>query len=101
MRPLLSMMALINTRNRDLNGVVFIETPAMLPPNPADRLGRLRALGQDALVMAQHRQQALTTENWIIRGQTGLLRRRADGSIARALDLAIFDGAEVRALRLP
>jgi len=91
----------INTRNRDLNGVVFIETPAMLPPNPADRLGRLRALGQDALVMAQHRQQALTTENWIIRGQTGLLRRRADGSIVRALDLAIFDGAEVRALRLP
>lgn len=89
----------INTRNRDLNGVVFLETPAMLPPSPAGRLGRLRALGRDALVMAQHWQQALTTENWIIKGQTGLLRRRADGSIARALDLATFDGAEVRALQ--
>jgi outer membrane PBP1 activator LpoA protein len=89
----------INTRNRDLNGVVFLETPAMLPPSPAGRLGRLEALGRDALVMAQHWQQALTTENWIIKGQTGLLRRRADGSIARALDLATFDGAEVRALQ--
>ena len=89
----------INTRNRDLNGVVFLETPAMLPPSSAGRLGRLRALGRDALVMAQHWQQALTTENWIIKGQTGLLRRRADGSIARALDLATFDGAEVRALQ--
>ena len=88
-----------NTRNRDLNGVVFLETPAMLPPSPAGRLGRLVALGRDALVMAQHWQQAVTTENWIIKGQTGLLRRRADGSIARALDLATFDGAEVRALQ--
>ena len=89
----------INTRNRDLNGVVFLETPAMLPPSSAGRLGRLVALGQDALVMAQHWQQALTTENWIIKGHTGLLRRRADGSIARALNLATFDGAEVRALQ--
>lgn len=91
----------INTRNRDLNGVIFLETPAMLPPSPAGRLGRLRALGRDALVMAQHWQQALTTENWIIKGQTGLLRRRADGSIARALDLATFDDAAVHALQLP
>jgi outer membrane PBP1 activator LpoA protein len=89
----------INTRNRDLNGVIFLETPAMLPPSPAGRLGRLVALGRDAMVMAQHWQQALTTENWIIKGQTGLLRRRADGSIARALNLATFDGAEVRALQ--
>ena len=89
----------INTRNRDLNGVVFVETPAMLPPSSAGRLGRLRALGRDALVMAQHWQQALKTEDWIIKGQTGLLRRRADGSIARALDLATFDGAKVRALQ--
>jgi outer membrane PBP1 activator LpoA protein len=89
----------INTRNRDLNGVVFLETPAMLTPSPAGRLGRLRALGRDALVMAQHWQQALTTEDWIIKGQTGLLRRRADGSVARALDLATFDGAEVRPLQ--
>jgi outer membrane PBP1 activator LpoA protein len=89
----------INTRNRDLNGVLFLETPAMLPPSPAGRLGRLVALGRDALVMAQHWQQAITTENWIIKGQTGLLRRRTDGSIARALDLATFDGAEVRALQ--
>ena len=32
-----------DTRNRDLNGVVFVETPAMLPPEMTDRLSRLES----------------------------------------------------------
>ena len=87
---------LIDTRNRDLNGVLFVETPAMLPPNTTDRLSRLRALGKDALTLAQHWRQASTTDSWIIRGETGLLRRKTDGSIERALNLATFDGPRVR-----
>ena len=87
---------LIDTRNRDLNGVLFVETPAMLPPNTTDRLSRLRALGKDALTLAQHWRQASTTDSWIIRGETGLLRRKTNGSIERALNLATFDGPQVR-----
>ena len=87
---------LVDTRNRDLNGVRFVETPAMLPPQNSDRLGRLRALGSDALTLAQRWQQLHQTEQWVIRGQTGLLRRRENGSIERALELSTFDGAEVK-----
>ena len=87
-------------RNRDLNGVLFLEAPAMLPPGNSDRLGRLRALGIDALTLAQHWEQIETTEQWVLRGETGFLRRRPDGSIERALELATFDGAEVQPLRL-
>ena len=87
-------------RNRDLNGVLFLEAPAMLPPGNSDRLGRLRALGRDALTLAQHWEQIETTEQWVLRGETGFLRRRPDGSIERALELATFDGAEVQPLRL-
>ena len=90
-----------DTRNRDLNGVVFVETPAMLPPEMTDRLSRLRALGRDALTLAQHWQQTTETQQWVVRGQTGLLRRKKDGSVERALELATFDGAQVRREALP
>ena len=83
-------------RNRDLNGVLFAESPGMLPPNRPDRLTRLRALGSDAMLLSQHWHQALATDNWIIRGQTGLLRRHSNGNVERASDLATFDGAKVR-----
>ncbi len=85
-----------DTRNRDLNGVVFVETPAMLPPEMTDRLSRLRALGRDALTLAQHWQQTTETAQWVVRGQTGLLRRKQDGSVERELELATFDGARIR-----
>ena len=48
----------------------------MLPEN-SDRLG-LRALGIDALTLAQHWEQIETTEQWVLRGETGFLRRRPD-----------------------
>ena len=90
-----------NTRNRDLNGVVFVEAPAMLPPEMTDRLSRLRALGRDALTLAQHWQQTTETAQWVVRGQTGLLRRKQDGSVERELELATFDGARIRPAVLP
>ena len=85
-----------DTRNRDLNGVMFVETPAMLPPHTGSRLTRLRALGQDAITLALHWEQAAATDYWIIRGETGLLRRRQNGSVERALKLATFDGSQIR-----
>jgi outer membrane PBP1 activator LpoA protein len=85
-----------DTRNRDLNGVMFVETPAMLPPNTGSRLTRLRALGQDAITLALHWEQAAATDDWIIQGETGLLRRRQNGSVERALKLATFDGSKIR-----
>ena len=90
-----------DTRNRDLSGVVFVETPAMLPPEMTDRLSRLRALGRDALTLAQHWQQTTETAQWVVRGQTGLLRRKQDGSVERELELATFDGARIRPAALP
>ena len=90
-----------NTRNRDLNGVVFVEAPAMLPPEMTDRLSRLRALGRDALTLAQHWQQTTETAQWVVRGQTGLLRRKQDGSVERELGLATFEGARIRPAALP
>ena len=90
-----------NARNSDLNGVLFVEVPAMLPPRISDRLSRLRALGQDALSLAQHWNQATITDDWIIRGHTGTLRRKQNGLIERASELATFDDAEVRYGALP
>jgi outer membrane PBP1 activator LpoA protein len=90
-----------DTRNRDLNGVVFVEAPAMLPPEMTDRLSRLRALGRDAMTLAQHWQQTTETGQWVVRGQTGLLRRKQDGSVERELELATFDGARIRLAALP
>ena len=85
-----------DTRNRDLNGVMFVETPAMLPPNTGSRLTRLKALGQDAITLALHWEQAAATDYWIIQGETGVLRRKKNGSVERALELATFDGSQIR-----
>ncbi len=90
-----------DSRNGDLNGVLFVEVPAMLPPQVSDRLSRLRALGRDALSLAQHWHQSTITDGWIIRGETGLLRRKENGLIERASELAIFDGAQPRYDALP
>ena len=90
-----------DSRNGDLNGVLFVEIPAMLPPHVSDRLSRLRALGRDALALAQHWHQATVTDDWIIRGDTGILRRKHNGLIERASELATFDGAEPRYSALP
>jgi len=90
-----------DTRNADLNGVLFAEVPAMLPPHVANRLSRLRALGRDALSLAEHWHQAAATDAWIIRGDTGTLRRKRNGLIERASELAVFDGAQTRYETLP
>ena len=70
---------LIDTRNCILTAFSLSRHLA-LPPNTTDRLSRLRALGKDALTLAQHWRQASTTDSWIIRGETGL-RRKTNGSI--------------------
>ena len=81
-------------RNRDLNGVLFLEAPAMLPQEIATAWAP-EGIRQRRPTLAQHWEQIETTEQWVLRGKTGFLRRRPDGSIERALELATFDGAEV------
>lgn len=89
-----------SARNRDLNGVHFVDIPAMLARSP-DRYTRLRALGADAVAMLPHRAQAEATDAIVLRGATGLLRRRGNGEIERRLISATFAGDEVRVDRLP
>ena len=90
-----------DTRNRDLNEVIFAEIPAMLPPYSPDRLSRLRALGSDAVTLAQHWRQSAMTEQGFIRGKTGVLRRKENGAIERALEMATFDGGVLRRYQIP
>lgn len=91
----------LDTRNRDLNGVYFVETPLMLDGRFRDRLTRFEALGRDAMLMTRHWQQAADTEQPIVRGDSGILQRGPDGSITRTLKLAIFDGEIPLAVELP
>lgn len=86
--------------NRDLNGVHFVDIPAMFAQTP-DRYTRLRALGADAVAMLPHRAQAEDTRAIVLRGATGLLRRRENGEIERRLISATFAGDEVQLDRLP
>ena len=52
--------------------------------------------GGGCLELALHWEQAAATDDWIIQGETGLLRRRQNGSVERALKLATFDGPKIR-----
>lgn len=91
----------LDTRNRDLNGVHFVEAPLMLNEHYRDRLTRFEALGRDAMLMTRHWQQAAETELPFVRGDSGILQRGPDGSVSRTLKLAIFDGQAPRPVEVP
>ncbi len=82
----------VDSQNRDLNGVTFVDIPAMLASSPEQRFARLEALGQDAVAMIEHWQQALDTSTPLLAGKTGLLLREPSGDVRRILETATFDG---------
>ncbi len=82
--------------NRDLSGVQFVEIPAILAARRSHPLSGLRALGQDAIMVAHNWQQLRMTQSSALRGQTGILTWNPDGYIERSLDLAVFDGRSIK-----
>lgn len=88
-------------QNRDLNDVIFVETPAIINSPDTDRFTRLKALGHDAVLLLDHWQQALKTQTPFAWGDTGLLSRLPNGEVTRELIPVEFAGDKVRRLRLP
>ena len=88
-------------QNRDLNDVIFVETPAIINSSETDRFTRLKALGHDAVLLLDHWQQALHTQTPFAWGDTGLLSRLPNGEVTRELIPVEFAGDKVRRLRLP
>lgn len=84
-----------DSQNRDLNGVTFVDIPAVLESQSGQSLARLEALGQDAVTLIEHWQQALDTTTPLLIGKTGLLLRQPSGDVRRILKVAIFDGGVV------
>ncbi len=82
--------------NRDLSGVQFVEIPAILAARRSQPLSGLKALGQDAIMVAHNWQQLRMTQSSALRGQTGILTWNADGYIERSLDLAVFDKRSIK-----
>jgi len=88
-------------QNRDLNGVIFVEIPAVLNAVSTDRFTQLKALGHDAITALDHRQQALISHLPFAQGATGLLTRMPNGDVERELIPVEFAGDKVRQYRLP
>ncbi len=88
-------------QNRDLNDVIFLETPAVLNASHVDRFTRLQALGFDAIKLSHHWQQAEQAPLPLTLGSTGLLTRQNNGDVQRELIPTEFAGDKVRPLRLP
>lgn len=88
-------------QNRDLNDVIFLETPAVLNASHVDRFTRLKALGFDAMKLSHHWQQAEQAVLPLTLGSTGRLTRQRNGDIQRELVPTEFAGDTVRPLRLP
>lgn len=88
-------------QNRDLNDVIFLETPAVLSASQVDRFTRLKALGFDAVTLTQHWLQAERGALPLVHGKTGLLTRQTNGDVTRELIPTEFAGDTVRPLRLP
>ena len=85
-----------NLSNQDLNGVRFVEIPAVLSTPHIDRYTRLQALGRDAITLVEHLQQSAKTTAATVRGETGLLKRRRNGEIERELNSVVFAGDSIK-----
>jgi outer membrane PBP1 activator LpoA protein len=94
-------------RNRDLNGVQFVEMPWLLGTNPALRVAiaaggtgsdsytRLNALGADAFLLQNGFARLQSGPDALLRGNTGLLSLDPQLRIHRELTPAVFDRGEV------
>lgn len=87
-------------RNQDLNGLIFVETPEVMGAAQVNRFTRLRALGQDAIVVMDHWRQLQRSTTAPAFGRTGRLTRGTDGNVRRQLIPAFFDGDTIRQLPL-
>lgn len=85
-----------NLSNQDLNGVRFVEIPAVLNAPNIDRYTRLQALGRDAITLVEHVHQLAQTTAATVRGETGLLNRRHNGEIERELNSVVFAGDSIK-----
>ncbi len=88
-------------QNRDLNDIVFVETPAVLEAVDVDRYSRLTALGTDAVRTLDHWEQSQVSRAPFLRADTGLLNRLINGEIERELVPVEFAGDRVRPHQLP
>jgi outer membrane PBP1 activator LpoA protein len=91
-------------RDRDLDGILLVETPWLLGANPQVRAAisaggigsnsytRLNALGADAYLLQTHFSALQAGEDMLIRGNTGLLTLDPQLHIKRELQSATFDG---------
>ncbi len=90
-------------RDRDLDGINFVETPWLLGANPelkaaiaagktgTDSYTRLNALGADAFLVQSQFRQLQAGADALIRGNTGLLSMNPQLHIRRELVLTTFD----------
>ncbi len=99
------------SRDHDLNGVTFTDTPWMLEPsNPfrkaaqsfmpevTGQLGRLFAMGADAWTLSNRLPLLRYMDDAFITGQTGVLTMNGDGSIHRKQLWARFENGAPRLL---
>lgn len=96
-------------RDRDLDGINFVETPWLLGENPhlkqaiaagktgSDSYTRLNALGADAFLVQLQFRQLQAGADALFRGNTGLLSMDPQLRIQRELDLATFDEGAIKA----
>jgi len=90
-------------RDRDLDGINFVETPWLLGADPqlkrtiaagntgTDTYTRLNALGADAFLVQSRFRQLQAGADALMRGETGLLTMDPQLHIRRELELATFD----------
>ena len=90
-------------RDRDLDGINFVETPWLLGASPelknaiatggtgSDRYTRLNALGADAFLVQSQFRQLQAGADALLRGNTGLLSMNPQLQIQRELLLTTFD----------
>jgi outer membrane PBP1 activator LpoA protein len=95
-------------RDRDLDGINFVETPWLLGASPelkgaiaagktgTDSYTRLNALGADAFLVQSQFGQLQAGADALFRGNTGLLSMNPQLQIQRELVLTTFDGGAIK-----